>query len=139
MNRKELKEYVKQRKQAIYNDDKFKDLSKFCLYDPDYKEKNPTAYIRKYPDSIHPVKISKSFAAYNTNDILCKMQHVAKSLNYIVVPVKVLHWRRRQNLQKQYPHFNASIHSYMMLPQSILNKKESEMLIDYIRNLDWTS
>jgi len=142
MNRDDLKNFLKEKKERIYQDPQYTDFSQinFFLFDPDYKTKNPTAFIYQSGQTgaqLHPVKLAKSFATYNKYDILCKMQNIAKQLGHIVVPVRLLHWRRRQRLEKTYPHFQAAEHSYLMLPPSVLNEKERRTYIDYIRGLDW--
>lgn len=142
MNRNELKEFLKEKKEQIYRHPAYTDFleTTFFLFDPSYKTKNPTAFIYTSGQTgaqLHATKLAKSFAAYNKNDILCKMQEIAKQMCYIVVPVRLLHWRRRQRLEKIYPVFQAAEYSYLMLPQSELNEKERRSYIDYIRELDW--
>lgn len=141
VNRDDLKNFVKEKKERIYQDPQYTDFSKitFFLFDPDYKTKNPTAFIYHFGQTgaqLHPVKLAKSFAAYNKHDILCKMQTIATQMQYIIVPVRLLHWRQR--FEKTYPHFQVAEYSYLMLPPDILNEKERRTYIDHIiRGLDW--
>lgn len=142
MDRNELKKFIQQQKEAVYLHPVYQDLfqAPFFLFDPDYRKKNPSTYIYMSDHTgaqLHKVKLAKSFAAYNKYDILCKMQEVAKQLHSIIVPVRLLHWRRRQRFEKQYPHFQAAEYSYLMLPPDALNDKEKRAYIDYIRSLEW--
>lgn len=140
MDRHELKKFIADKKSKIYEHPAYNDLHIFPLYNPSYNKKNPMKYIYLHSrngNQLQPVRISKSIAIFQENDILNKMQKVAQKLDYLVIPVECLHWRRAKNLKVRFPHFTASINSYIMLPEDELNKNERMKLIDYLRNLEW--
>lgn len=140
MNRQELKDMILQRKLRIYNHDYYQNLSDHFLYNPDYKKKDPRQYIflhSRARNTLQPIRISKSISIFLEQEILYKMDQVARQLNYIVVPAAIFHWRRRQKLRDVFPSFVAGVLTYIMLPEEKLNTAERHKFIDHIRTLDW--
>ena len=136
------KEFVRERQMKIYNHPSYQNLSNHFLYNPDFEKKDPRQYIylhSRVGNTLQPVRISKSISIFLEQQILHKMDQVARSLNYMVVPASIFNWQRRAKFKEKYPNFFASSQLYFMLPENDLNQNERYKFIDHLRSLDWHS
>lgn len=146
MNRNEIKKFLAEKQELIYTNPIYENFctTDYTIYDPSYKKNNYSnfAYFQSKQEVVNAATLlthSKLFAHYHANDLLYKMQLFAKVQQQIVVPVRLIHWRRRQRLEKMYFHFQAAQYSYLIIPQHEFSEKERRKYIDYIRKLDWNS
>ena len=108
------------------------------LYPADYKEKDPRAFLYKYPSYVQPVKLSKSINNYLKYSTLELMTATAAHQEKIVVPFACFTWKRIRALKDlNIFHFKIGKEPYFMICELDLKKIEKDKLDKYLSDLKW--
>lgn len=110
-------------------------LDNFSLVPLDYKAKDPRQLAYMFPQSIMSSqqkfisynKSMQNFVYYHSLDVA---EHMAKLMDFILLPAACIHWRRAKALgEKRRVQVGRNIF-YLVKPNE-LNKNEINKLVDY--------
>lgn len=108
------------------------------LYPVDYKEKDPRAFLYKFPSYVQPVKLSKSISNYLKYSTLELMVATAAHQKKIVVPFKCFTWKRIRLLKDLNTfHFKINQETYFIINELDLKAIEKDKLEQYMSELKW--
>lgn len=114
-------------------------LNQFSLVPGDYKAKDPRQLAYMFPHSI--MSSEQKFIAYNKKmqtflfyHSLDVAEHMAKLMDYILLPAACIHWRRAKALgDKRRVQVGKNI--FYLVKENELNKNELNKLYEYAEQI----
>lgn len=110
-------------------------LNEFSLVPEDYRMKDPRALVYLYPESITRSKSSlisynkrmQTFIYYHSLEVA---EHMAKIMDFILLPATCIHWRRAKQLgEKRRVQVGKNV--FYLVKESELTKSEKRKLLDH--------
>lgn len=97
------------------------------LYNPNYKDKNPTAYLYRNPHDLKPTILSKSMSIFLDNSVLHFMTALATAHNLLVVPFTCFTWKRIKRLKEQQTfYFQSGKYRYFLIDPHEMKPNETQ-------------
>lgn len=116
-----------------------KNLAEFSLVPLDYKTKDPRQLAYLFPESI--ISSQQKFISYNKSmqtfiyyHSLEVAEHMARLMDYILLPASCIHWRRAKELgeSRRVP---IGRKMFYLVKENELNKNELKRLLDYAEDI----
>lgn len=97
------------------------------LHNPNYKDKNPTAYLYRNPYDLKPTILSKSMSIFLDHSVLHFMTSLAAAHNLLVVPFSCFTWKRVKSLkEKKTFYFQSGKYRYFLVAATAMKAHETK-------------